>query len=541
MSINTKKYIEEYLKIQDKNAKIIPFCINKPQLKLYDALAEQHRQGKPQRAIVLKARQMGFSTLTEGIIFKKTTTRHNVKSGIVTHEAGATTNLFKMSKRFYDNLPAELKPTIKNSNAKELIFDNNEGTGLQSTIKCMTAGNDKIGRSDTFQNLHVSEYAFWEGDKRATLVGLMQTVPYNVDTLVIVESTANGYDEFKEMWDDAVAGRSDFTPVFCAWWELEGYRLPYDGFELDAEEKKLKELYNLDNEQLAWRRWCMKNNCGGDLELFHQEYPSCPEEAFIASGKCIFDKEKIIERMQQLKEPIKQGSFLYEYDGLKITNIRWQDEERGLIKIYKEPITGVPYVIGGDTAGEGSDNLVGQVIDNVTGEQVAVFADKMDEDLYSYQMYCLGMYYNNALLSIEANFSTYPVKELTRIGYTKQYVRQIEDTKTHKYKQSFGFQTNKLTRPLAISELVTIMREHIHLINDYETLQEALVFIKNDKGRPEAMEGYHDDRIMALAIAYYSRTQQTTKVKELKQEEESVTQKHINKIIKSMKRREKYL
>ena len=541
MSINTKRYIEEYLKIQDKKAKIVPFKINKPQMKLYNALGEQHRQGKPQRAIVLKARQMGFSTLTEGVIFKKTATNFNVKAGIVTHEATATSNLFNMFKRFYDNLPEELKPTIKRSNAKELIFDNDEGTGLKSTIKCMTAGNGRIGRSDTFQYVHVSEYAFWEGDKKATLGGLLQAVPYDIDTIVIIESTANGFDEFKELWDDAVAGNNDFVPVFCAWWEQDEYRLPYDGFELTQEELELKKTYNLDNEQIAWRRWCIKNNCNGSLDLFHQEYPSCPEEAFIASGKCIFDKEKIIQRMQELKEPKKRGSFLFDYDGLKITNIRWQDDPDGAIKIYKEPEVGRPYVIGGDTAGEGSDNFVGQVIDNVTGDQVATFAHKLDEDQYAYQMYCLGKYYNYALLSIETNFSTYPVKELTRLDYTHQYTRQVEDTYTHKYRPTFGFQTNKLTRPLAISELVIILREHIHLINDIETLRECLTFIKNEAGRPEAMEGYHDDRVMALAIAYYSRSQQTTQIKEQKAENESVTQKHINSIVKSMKRRQQYL
>ena len=93
MSINTKLYIEKYLKIQDKNAKIIPLKINKPQMKLYYALKEQYKQGKPQRAIVLKARQMGFSTLTEAMIFKKTVTDFNIKSGIITHEASATDNL----------------------------------------------------------------------------------------------------------------------------------------------------------------------------------------------------------------------------------------------------------------------------------------------------------------------------------------------------------------------------------------------------------------------------------------------------------------
>lgn len=352
MSINTRAYIEKYLKIKDKKAKIIDLTLNEPQMKLYNALKKQYQEGKPQRAIVLKARQMGFSTLTEAMIFKKTVTDFNIKSGIITHEAVATDNLFNMSKRYLDNLPEELKPQIQKSNAKELVFDTKEGNGLKGVIKCMTAGNVTVGRSDTFQNLHISEYAFWGGKKKDTLTGLLQTVPDELNTMVVIESTANGYDDFKDMWDDAVAGKSSFVPVFCAWHELPGYRKEYDGFELDNEEKELKVLYDLDNEQLAWRRWCIQNNCRNDVNMFKQEYPSCPEEAFLSSGNCVFNKENLIARIEQIrnKEPLKRGSFLYDYDGLKISNIRWQDEKDGIIKIYKDVEKGRPYVIGGDTA-----------------------------------------------------------------------------------------------------------------------------------------------------------------------------------------------
>lgn len=508
MSINTKKYIEKYLKIQDKNAKIIDLKINKPQMKLYNALAEQYRQGKPQRAIVLKARQMGFSTLTEAIIFKKTVTAFNIKSGIITHEASATDNLFNMSKRYLDNLPDELKPQIKKSNAKELVFDNDNGTGLKGTIKCMTAGNTTVGRSDTYQNLHVSEYAFWGGKKKETLIGLLQTVPDTVNTMVVIESTANGYDDFKDMWDEAVAGASEFVPVFCAWWELDQYRKQYDGFELTEEEIKLKELYELDNEQLAWRRWCIHNNCRGDVNLFKQEYPSCPEEAFLSSGNCVFDKEKIIERLQRVQEPIKRGSFLYDYDGLTIKNIRWQEDKNGIIKIYKDVVPRRPYVIGGDTAGDGSDNFVGEVLDNISGEQVAELSHRTDEDLYARQMYCLGKYYNEALIGVEVNFSTYPEKELERLEYPRLYHRQQEDSITHKYQLKKGFKTTGVTRPIIIAGLVEVIRDDTDTLNSEELLRECLSFIKNEQGRAEAEQGKHDDRVMAMAIAHYIRSQQ---------------------------------
>ena len=514
MSINTKLYMEKYLKIQDKNSKIVPFKMNKPQMKLYNALKKQYEQGKPQRAIVLKARQMGFSTLTEGIIFKKTVTAFNIKSGIITHEASATDNLFNMSKRYLDNLPDEMKPQIKKSNAKELVFDSEKGTGLKGIIKCMTAGNTTVGRSDTFQNLHISEYAFWGGKKKDTLIGLLQSVPNTKDTMIVVESTANGYDDFKDMWDDAVEGKSDFIPVFCAWWELDEYRKEYNGFELNEEEIELKKLYNLDNEQLAWRRWCIQTNCRGDVNLFKQEYPSCPEEAFMSSGNCVFDKEKIINRIQQIKdiEPLKQGSFLYDYDGLNITNIRWQKEKSGIIKIYKDIEKNRPYVLGGDTAGDGSDNFVGEVLDNISGEQVAELSHETDEDLYARQMYCLGMYYNQALIGVEVNFSTYPQKELERLKYPRLYQRQVEDSKTHKFMQKGGFKTTQITRPIIIAGLVAIMRDNTEVFNSIEYLRESLSFIKNESGRPEAEQGKHDDRVMAMAIAHYIRPQQSMEI-----------------------------
>ena len=232
MNINTKKYIENYIKIRNKKGSIVNFKLNAPQQKLYDVIKQQKKDKKPVRVIILKARQMGFSTLTESILFKDTVTKFNRRTGIITHLDTATTNLFNMSKLMLDNLPNELKPSIKNSNAKELIFDNDEGTGLKSKIKCMTAGTSGVGRSDTFDNLHLSELAFWQGDVTATLTGLFQAVPNLPDTMIIIESTANGYEKFKELWDQAVAGESDFYPLFVAWHELPEYSMPYSGFKL---------------------------------------------------------------------------------------------------------------------------------------------------------------------------------------------------------------------------------------------------------------------------------------------------------------------
>jgi phage terminase large subunit len=230
-------------------------------------------------------------------------------------------------------------------------------------------------------------------------------------------------------------------------------------------------------------------------------------------GKTYFNAENISNRIQQLKEPLKVGSFIYDYDGNKISNVRFKHDTNGFIKIYEEPKDNYPYVLSGDTSGEGSDYFTGQVLDNTNGKQVAVLRKEFDADEYTRQMYCLGKYYKNALIGIESNFDTFPIKELQRLGYTKQYVREKEDTFTGSIVKAYGFKTTLVSRPRILGQLQTIFKESIGLIVDIDTLKEGITFVKNEKGRPEAQVGYHDDLIMALAIGYDIRPQQSMKVK----------------------------
>ena len=231
-------------------------------------------------------------------------------------------------------------------------------------------------------------------------------------------------------------------------------------------------------------------------------------------GKTVFKAINVQEQLNKEIKPVKVGYFDYDIDGDSITNIKFIEDEDGYIKIYEDAVKGHPYVVGGDTSGEGSDWFIGAVIDNATKKQVAVLRHQFDEDIYSNQMYCLGKYYNDALLSVEANYSTYPVKRLEMLKYRKQYVREREDTYTHKIVQSFGYKTTKLTRPVLIAGLVEIVRETPELIVDKETLLEMLTFVRNEKGRPEAQNGAHDDCIMALGIAYATASQQSEEIKE---------------------------
>ena len=159
--LNARTYIERFLKIRTKEGAVVPLVLNRPQERLYNAIQKQWRAGKPVRIIILKARQMGFSTLTEAIIFFLTVTAKYVESMIVAHKDEATANLFRMSKRFYDELPPALRPMQRASNAQELLFDRpakykGEAQGLGSRIRCATAGGSGVGRSYTLKCLHLS-------------------------------------------------------------------------------------------------------------------------------------------------------------------------------------------------------------------------------------------------------------------------------------------------------------------------------------------------------------------------------------------------
>ena len=226
-------------------------------------------------------------------------------------------------------------------------------------------------------------------------------------------------------------------------------------------------------------------------------------------GKTVFDAKAIQKRLEAIPKPLKVGYFTYDYDGLKITNIKLVNDRDGYIRIYQLP--NVPketrYCIGGDTAGEGSDYFTGHVLDARTGEQVATLKQQFDADQYTRQMYCLGVYYKYAKIGIEANFDSYPIKELQRLRYPSQYVREYQDTYTGKTEKRYGFKTTSLTRPTIISRLIEIVREYTDTINDRDTLEELLTIVRNEKGRIEAPEGGHDDQMMGLAIAHEIRGQ----------------------------------
>lgn len=525
---NPKEYIENCLMIRDKRNRLVPLRLKPAQLRLYETVKREHETGRPVRLVILKARQLGFSTLVEAMMYQDSATRRLVRTMIVAHRDDSTANLFRMNKLFYDASPQAVKPMRRANNAQELVFENptrdaaekERDPGLMSSIRCVTAGAGGIGRSETLTNLHASEFAFWPGDPERTLLGLMQAIPDDPDTMAVIESTPNGYNYFKTLWDGAQKGENGWTPFFSPWYEEPDYRRPVPpGTELTAEEQELAAAYGLDGEQLMWRRWCIRVNCGGNAALFRQEYPSYPEEAFLFSGTPFFDNQKLLLRLAEAPEPVKVGRFTYaepQEENGKPVDEKWRGDRRGgYIRVWEEPAPGVPYVIGCDTAGDGSDRYVAWIINNVTGEQAAELRFSQNAILFTRQIWCLGHWYNTALIAVETNYNSYVSMTMELWGYPKLYVRERSmDSYTHRLSKKYGFATTSRTRSVILDNLQTLIDERPEVVKSRDALQEMTHFIYNEKRRPEAEAGEHDDYVMAMAITYYCRDQQRRTVQQ---------------------------
>lgn len=523
---DSKWYIENFLKIRNKKAIIIPFKLNTAQDIVYDLIKECEKNNKLKRFIVLKARQMGLSTLFEGVIFQDTATKENKNSLIIAHEVDASTNLFNMSKLFYDYIPDLIKPMKKYSNGKVLAFENPtsddeekvKNPGLRSKITIATAGAGEVGRSATIHNLHASEVAFFP-DAKTTMLGLLQSVPDEMNTFVALESTANGVgDWFHEMWHKAVNGENEFVPIFLPWFIDPYYTRPFhsqaereqfisevdiiltdsDGRESRTYEYELMQKNSLTYEQLNWRKHTIKNKCQGDEEFFMQEYPSTPEEAFISTGRPKFSIKALKKYQTITKPPIRTG-YLREVDG----RVQFIDDAKGYISIWNEPQPGEFYAVGGDVA-EGlahGDFSCGIVGNSSTFNIDAMWHGHIDPDLFGVELVKLAQYYNDAYLGVENNnhglttLSTIKKLEYWNVYFSKNFDK-IADLQT----QKIGWSTTSRTKPFMIDKLAEFVREHHLGIYSDKIIGEMFTYIIEDNGSTNAQNGCYDDTIMATGI-----------------------------------------
>jgi hypothetical protein len=508
------------LTIQNKAGATVPLILSPSQRKLSQLIRRRRRENRPVRIVILKPRQVHFSVGCAMEIWNECAFLPGQHGACVADIFRTAKNLWSYYNQFQQSYEErgpfmgirQLTPGSSQT-GKMITWDKD------SYVQFLSADSATSGRSYSLRHLHLSEYAFYR-DASTLMTGLMQSVPDDPGTTIIVESTANGIGgPFHELWTRANDPQNcgDWVPLFFAWFEHPEYTLPLDVprdvFQgmLDDEEKALHQRLGVTFEQIAWRRWTIANKCEQSVDRFHQEYPSTPEEAFLVSGRPVFDG-KALARMPIDRNPIVGRLELVE--DFPANRIVFQPTEKGELSLFRRPDRTRAYAIGIDTSRgiERSENYgksdpdycAAQVLDIDTGEQVASLRGRFSPKHWAMQIATLGKWYNTAFLVPEANENGLGVIEhlLSSYPIAKIYRRHpMPDERAAVNLNELGWWTDTRTRPQLVNTLGNAIREEAILIRKPNTLQECLTFVYRANGKAEGQSGCHDDEVLALALA----------------------------------------
>lgn len=506
------------LSIKTKSGELVSFELNSSQQRIVEAIQKQRRLGIPVRIVVLKSRQMGTSTLSEAIVYAFCSLR-GVSQGLVLadDEEGAS-DIFKMNETFYGEMQRQypyLTPNKTRSDEKRMEFFN-----TKSGIRIETARNKRAGRKYTYRYAHLTEVAFYE-DLKTLLAGLLPSVPDQPETIIILETTANGMNYFAEFWNQKKKafeeGRTEWIPIFLPWSEHEEYVRPfYDEHTkerfiatLTTDEKRIMKVHRLTFEQMNWRRHQITDTYSGDQDKFEVEYPLTDREAFKSTSKRIFPERIVAPQLAHVIDPKFRGEM--EIVGRRPSLI---PDPQGFLKIYKEVQPDWQYVMGVDSCESAlsHDEACIQVVARQTWEQVAHFHGHIAPDELARKAFAMGQYYNFAFIAPERNGpGAVTVQQLAEMAYPNLCRTQrsvITDGGKWIDTEEFGFHTNARTKPDIINKLSASLRDLLLVIHDAKTIDQLSTFVVkkvNEEGHVAtgAEEGHYDDCVMALAISVW--------------------------------------
>lgn len=430
------------------------------------------------KLLILKARQLGMSTLIQAIIYALA--RYEALNAItISHEAEATQRLHEKA-RFFLERDKSRPPTRYNRLGAVEFAD------TRATHYIGTAGARTFGRGDTLHFAHCSEFAFWP--KPETLLpGLLEAL--TKDAWIVLETTPNGVGGmFYDLWQNAPF--NGWLPLFFPWWWDSEYKLallePNELEPYSDEEKTLIRREGLSAEQIKWRRDKIRSN-----PMFKQEYPEDAESCFLSSGRPYFTPEALKLQEKNIGEPIRTDgkglSIWREFDGTHI------------------------YVVAGDPAEglEGGDWSVGQVLDLTAQEQVATLRGLWPTDHFGKGLCMLASQYGTALLGIERNNHGHAVLNtaLNGVGYSNIYYHEEYDPRQsgERIIKKPGWPTTEVSKPVMLSDMEAAFTDVAVTIHDSITLQEFRTMHWNGKGGVGAIAGCHDDAAMAFMIAWQLR------------------------------------
>lgn len=488
------------LSIVTKNFETTPLDPNWAQLEFLEALERQENAGLPIRLIVLKARQLGISTITEAIMFWRSLMFARSRGLVVAHENESSEHLFSMTHTYWESFPFRPLFTPKYLSRKEIEWRENG-----SSLKIATAKNTKAGRSKTLSGLHASEVGFWTKPDELML-GLRQAIPNTPRSMIVLESTANGVGNwFYNQWKATEIGETEYIPLFFPWWRHPEYSASYcnmtmpTGF-LDTEEEALREI-GCDLDHILWRRWAIRNLCDGDINQFHQEYPSTPDEAFIVSGTNVFNLEFLKQIYHPYRETVKGQLFRTG------EHVEFKPDPQGPLTIFRRPAANSEwgqYFVGADPSrATFGDYACAQVINRRTFEQVAVYRKKCDPMTFAEELGKLGKFYNTAMISTETEGPGYAtIGRLIGMNYPMLWQHHWADKHQGKLADTYGWSTTWKRKQWAIGFLVKLVVDQSLVLHDPFTFAEMRDYVTLDDGgfAPAAKYG-HDDTVMAMAIA----------------------------------------
>ncbi len=478
-------FLETLVEIVDKNRQTVPFILNPIQRKFY--------RRRTNRDVILKPRQLGFSTLIVGLFLHDTMFVPNTDSVIVAHTIDASIELFKKARLMFESVPEEFRPHVKFSNRKELYFDK-----INSAFYVGSAEQGDFGRGRTISNLHCSEVSA-QAWKKEFLDGILESVPS--DGRVVMESTARGEGGmYYDYYFDAKNRKNEYRNHYYRWFQHDDYWEPLpEGVSrrefiesYDYDELQLVEKHHLTPEQIQWRR--LKK---ARLRMtFIQEFPEWDDvDAFLRAGSSVFDTDMLSKRDKELPEQFPAQMWM-----------------GGNLFLYKVVEEGARYVIGVDCS-EGdinSDFTAAIVIKTwpLPMEQVALLHGRWTPDIGSEKVWKLGKAYNGAMIAVERNNHGHAMLLNLGNGIVRKGVvmyPQYENLYVGPDRK-LGWHTTPLSKPQCINELDRAMSASEIVINSKQFITEAKRFVtmkvgtgnKFGYGVPEAVG--HDDIVMAMAI-----------------------------------------
>lgn len=538
------------------------FRLNRPQRKLIKRLEKMRKAGKPIRLILLKARQWGGSTAIQ-IYMAWLQLVHEVglNSLIIAHQGTGSDEIKDMFDRMIKSYPVEMLHEFGDAyapNEPKMVGVGKSGNIFRvpqrnCKIKIGTAERPNSCRGGDYNLVHLSEVALWketDGKKpedivRSACSGILLR-PY---TMIVYESTPNGVGNFfHKEYLAAKKGLSQFEAMFVAWFEIEQYELPFED-EADKYEFAKKLFANRRNEEIKsdreepgtylWRLW----EKGATLEAIHwyvserskytnhgdmaSEYPSDDIEAFTYSGRKVFSSEDVEQFRPACRAPRWIGEIYGSADegekaieGLRFKKeadgrlFMWHDVERSDTEEVTDRYLVVVDVCKGHTKNaDFADILVIDRLFMMDGEPPVVAAEwhgHIDMDKLAWKATQVAAYYNNALLVIESNtLETNNTKG--EAEYILTLIHEVYGRQLYARKQSaedirqglpkkYGYHTNPLTKKVVIYNLKVVIRERLYIEREEACLDEYLTYVETENNVFEAMEGYHDDRLMTRAI-----------------------------------------